>query len=136
MFGKIAAFEFRYQLRQPVFWVAVFFFALFNFALVASDNVSLGAGGNVKENAIIQDNLILNFRGQGLFLAGDDGAKDYVVVNNAWFHKLADDGYAANSTTASQMACTAVTAAASGLCSPMRRATVAVTAIARPIAIA
>lgn len=51
MFRQIAAFEFRYQLRQPVFWVASFFFLLFNFALVASDNVSLGAGGNVKENA-------------------------------------------------------------------------------------
>jgi hypothetical protein len=59
--------------------------------------------GNVKENVVIQDNTILNFRGQGLFLAGDDGAKDYVVVNNAWFHKLSEDGYAANSQTASQM---------------------------------
>jgi hypothetical protein len=59
--------------------------------------------GNVRENAVIQDNLIVNFRGQGLFLAGDGGAKDYVAVNNAWFHKLAEDGYAANSSVASQM---------------------------------
>lgn len=51
MFGQIAGFEFRYQLRQPVFWVAIFFFLLFSFGLVASDNVSLGSGGNVKENS-------------------------------------------------------------------------------------
>ncbi len=51
MFGIIAAFEFRYQLRQPAFWVIAIIFALFSFGLVASDNVSIGSGGNVKENA-------------------------------------------------------------------------------------
>jgi len=51
MFGKIAAFEFRYQLRQPAFWVIAIIFTLFSFGLVASDNVSIGSGGNVNENA-------------------------------------------------------------------------------------
>ena len=52
MFGKIAAFEFRYQLRQPAFWVIAIIFTLFSFGLVAaSDNISIGGGGNVYVNA-------------------------------------------------------------------------------------
>jgi ABC-2 type transport system permease protein len=51
MFAKIAAFEFRYQLRQPAFWVIGILFFLLAFGLVASENVSLGAGGNVHKNA-------------------------------------------------------------------------------------
>ena len=52
MFWKVAAFEFRYQLRQPVFWVIAIIFALLAFGLVAaSDNISIGAGGNVHKNA-------------------------------------------------------------------------------------
>ena len=51
MFWKIAAFEFRYQMRQPVFWVGVFFFALLSFGLMCSPNVSLGGGGAIHKNA-------------------------------------------------------------------------------------
>jgi aminopeptidase N len=51
MFGKIAGFEFRYQTRQPVFWVTAIVFFLLSFAVVASDQVSLGGVGNVKENS-------------------------------------------------------------------------------------
>ena len=52
MFGKIAAFEFRYQLRQPAFWVIAIIFGLMGFGLVAaSENISIGAGGNVHKNA-------------------------------------------------------------------------------------
>lgn len=51
MFAKIAAFEFRYQLRQPAFWVIAIIFGLLAFGTVASDNVSLGSGGNVNRNA-------------------------------------------------------------------------------------
>ena len=39
MFGKIARFEFRYQLRQPVFYVVTFVFFLLSFGAVASENV-------------------------------------------------------------------------------------------------
>ncbi|MFN4041773.1 MAG: ABC transporter permease/M1 family aminopeptidase [Brevundimonas sp.] len=51
MFARIAAFEFRYQLRQPAFWVIGILFLLLGFGLAASENVSLGAGGNVHKNA-------------------------------------------------------------------------------------
>ncbi|HST90961.1 MAG TPA: M1 family aminopeptidase [Brevundimonas sp.] len=51
MFAKIASFEFRYQLRQPAFWVVAIVFGLLAFGAVASDNVSLGSGGNVHKNA-------------------------------------------------------------------------------------
>ncbi len=52
MFAKIAAFEFRYQLRQPAFWVIAIIFGLMGFGLVAaSDNISIGGGGNVHKNA-------------------------------------------------------------------------------------
>lgn len=51
MFGKIASFEFRYQLRQPAFWVIAIVFGLLAFGAVASDSVSIGSGGNVHRNA-------------------------------------------------------------------------------------
>ena len=51
MFRHIAAFEFRYQVRSPVFWVTTLIFALLTFGAVTSDNVQIGAAGNVKENS-------------------------------------------------------------------------------------
>ena len=51
MFGKIAWFEFRYQLRQVVFWVAVVIFGLLAFGSVASDNIQLGSTDNIHKNA-------------------------------------------------------------------------------------
>ncbi len=52
MFAKIAAFEFRYQLRQPAFWVIAILFGLMGFGIIAaSDNISIGGGGNVNVNA-------------------------------------------------------------------------------------
>ncbi len=52
MFGKVAAFEFRYQARQPVFWVGVIIFFLLSFATVAApDIVQLGSTANVHKNA-------------------------------------------------------------------------------------
>jgi aminopeptidase N len=52
MFGKVAAFEFRYQARQPVFWVGVIIFFLLAFATVAAPNiVQLGSTANVHKNA-------------------------------------------------------------------------------------
>jgi aminopeptidase N len=62
MFGKIAAFEFRYQLRQPIFWVGVLFFALIAFGSVASSNVQIGSTANIHKNAsfvIGQTSLIM-----------------------------------------------------------------------------
>ncbi|HLY80352.1 MAG TPA: aminopeptidase, partial [Caulobacteraceae bacterium] len=44
-------FEFRYQLRQPIFWVAVGLFGLLAFGSVASDNITIGSTDNVHKNA-------------------------------------------------------------------------------------
>jgi ABC-type transport system involved in multi-copper enzyme maturation permease subunit len=51
MFFGIAGFELRYQLRNPVFWVAIAIFFLLGFGLTASENVSIGTPGGVHENA-------------------------------------------------------------------------------------
>lgn len=51
MFGAVTAFEFRYQTRQPVFWVVGILFFLLSFAVVTVEQVSLGGIGNVKENS-------------------------------------------------------------------------------------
>lgn len=62
MFTSVAAFELRYQLRSPAFWVSFLIFFLLSFAAIASDNVSIGAGGNVWKNspyAIAQTLLIM-----------------------------------------------------------------------------
>ena len=62
MFGKIAAFETRYQLRNPVFWVALVIFFLLTFGATASSDIQIGSGGNVNVNspfAITQTQLIL-----------------------------------------------------------------------------
>jgi ABC-type transport system involved in multi-copper enzyme maturation permease subunit len=47
----ITRFEIRYQLRNPVFWVAVAIFFLLGFGLTASENVRIGTPGAVHENA-------------------------------------------------------------------------------------
>ena len=51
MFLGIASFELRYQLRNPVFWVAVAVFFLLGLGLTASENVGIGTPGAVEENA-------------------------------------------------------------------------------------
>jgi ABC-2 type transport system permease protein len=51
MFRSIAAFELRYQLKSPAFWVTAALFLLLTFAATASDNVSIGSGGNVWKNS-------------------------------------------------------------------------------------
>ena len=63
MFGKIAGFEFRYQVRSPIFWIVAIIFFLITFGFVASDVISIGGGGNIHENspfAIAQTHLILS----------------------------------------------------------------------------
>jgi aminopeptidase N len=51
MFLGITRFEIRYQLKNPVFWVAIAIFFLLGFGLTASENVSIGTPGGVHENA-------------------------------------------------------------------------------------
>ncbi len=62
MFGKITAFELRYQLRNPVFWVAAVIFFLLTFGAATSNDIQIGSGGNINANAplaVIQTHLIL-----------------------------------------------------------------------------
>lgn len=62
MFGKIAAFELRYQFRNPVFWVVAVLFFLLTFGAVTADNISIGDGGNINANspaAIAETSIIL-----------------------------------------------------------------------------
>ena len=47
----ITRFELRYQLRNPVFWVAAAIFFLLGFGLAASQNVSIGTTTAVHKNA-------------------------------------------------------------------------------------
>lgn len=51
MFGRIAAFELRYQLRQPVFWIAGLMFFALVFGAVGIDRIQIGSGGNVHKNS-------------------------------------------------------------------------------------
>lgn len=52
MFAKVATFEFRYQLRQPAFWVVGILFFLLGFGLIAAgENVSIAGGGNTNLNS-------------------------------------------------------------------------------------
>ena len=62
MFLKIAGFELRYQLRQPIFWVGLILFVLLSFGSVASSNIQIGSTDNIHKNAayvICQTTLIL-----------------------------------------------------------------------------
>ncbi|MET1110844.1 MAG: M1 family aminopeptidase [Allosphingosinicella sp.] len=63
MFLKIARFELRYQIKNPVFWVAAVLFLLMTFGAMASQNVQIGAGGNIHKNspvALAQIQIILS----------------------------------------------------------------------------
>ncbi|PYS95978.1 MAG: hypothetical protein DMF50_06425, partial [Acidobacteria bacterium] len=52
MLARIFAFEVRYQLRQPLFWVAAVIFFLLTFAAVTTDVVQIGGAiGSVNRNA-------------------------------------------------------------------------------------
>jgi ABC-2 type transport system permease protein len=50
MFGKIARFELRYQLRNPVFWVVATLFFLLTFGAMTVEGIQIGGGGNVLLN--------------------------------------------------------------------------------------
>ena len=61
MFAKVFAFEFRYQVRQPVFWVATVIFFLLTFGATASD-IHIGDSAYVHKNSpyvIAEIHLIL-----------------------------------------------------------------------------
>ncbi|WP_343347870.1 M1 family aminopeptidase [Sphingomicrobium sp. XHP0239] len=51
MIAKIAAFELRYHLSSPTFWVGSVIFFMLGFGLTASDTVQINAGGQMYENS-------------------------------------------------------------------------------------
>jgi aminopeptidase N len=51
MFLKVASFELRYQLRQPIFWIIALVFFLLMFGATASDFVSIGGSTNDHKNS-------------------------------------------------------------------------------------
>jgi len=62
MFGQVAAFEFRQQIRSPLFWVVTAIFFLLTFGFMASDQIHIGDTGNVNKNApyaTIQVSLVM-----------------------------------------------------------------------------
>ncbi|HSI49737.1 MAG TPA: M1 family aminopeptidase [Ideonella sp.] len=63
MFAPVAAFEWRYQLRSPVFWVGCLIFFLLTFGATTVDQIQIGSRGNVNINspyAILQTLSIMN----------------------------------------------------------------------------
>ena len=63
MFKHVAAFEARYQLKSPVFWVGCAIFFLLTFGSVTVDQIQIGAKGAVNINspfAIIQTQAIMS----------------------------------------------------------------------------
>jgi ABC-2 type transport system permease protein len=63
MFFTIARFELRYQLQNPVFWVATILFFLLTLGAATVESIRLGSGGNIHINAptaIAQIQLIMS----------------------------------------------------------------------------
>ncbi len=63
MLRHIAAFEWRYQLKSPVFWVGCLLFFLLAFGATTVDQIQIGSLGNVHKNspfAILQTTEIMN----------------------------------------------------------------------------
>ena len=66
MLWKVALFEFRYQLRQPAFWVISGIFFLLAFGAMASERVTIGGGGAENFNSpyqIMQVMLVMSLFG-------------------------------------------------------------------------
>jgi ABC-2 type transport system permease protein len=66
MLRHIAAFEWRYQLKSPVFWVGCLLFFLFAFGATTVDRIQIGSVGNVHKNspyAILQTMEIMGVFG-------------------------------------------------------------------------
>ena len=63
MLRHIAAFEWRYQIKSPVFWVGCLLFFLIAFGATTVDQIQIGSLGNVHKNspfAILQTTEIMN----------------------------------------------------------------------------
>ena len=84
MLARIAAFEFRYQLRQPAFWIITLLFGLFGFGLIAaSENISMGgSGGNVFVNSPVTL-MMANIAFSVFFMLGSTAVVANAVARDA-----------------------------------------------------
>jgi len=94
MLSRIFAFEVRYQLRQPVFWIIAAAFFLLSFFAITTDAVQIGGSiGNVHRNApyvIMQTLLVLTAIGTfatTAFVAGSVH-RDIETQSDAMFFSL------------------------------------------------
>ncbi len=72
MFWQLASFEFKYQTRQPGFWVIGIIFFLLAFGGMAAENVTIGGGGAENFNApyqIMQSHLVMSIFGMFMVTA-------------------------------------------------------------------
>ncbi len=72
MLRSIAAFEWRYQLKSPVFWVGFLLFFLLAFGATTIDTIQIGSRGNVNVNApfaIVQTTAIMGVFGIFILVA-------------------------------------------------------------------
>jgi ABC-2 type transport system permease protein len=94
MFWRIFAFEIRYQLRQPLFWIAAILFFLMTFGAVTTDVISIGGAiGSVNRNApfvLMQILLVMTVIGTFLTTAFAAGSvyRDFETQADAIFFSL------------------------------------------------
>jgi ABC-2 type transport system permease protein len=94
MLARILAFEVRYQLRQPVFWIAGAVFFLLTFGAITTDAITIGGSiGNVHRNApyvIMQMLLVMTAVGTFLTTAFVAGSvhRDFETQSDALFFSL------------------------------------------------
>jgi ABC-type transport system involved in multi-copper enzyme maturation permease subunit len=94
MLARIFAFEVRYQIRQPLFWVAAALFFLLTFGAVTTDVVQVGGSiGSVNRNApfvLMQILLVMTVIGTFLTTAFAAGSvhRDFETQADAIFFSL------------------------------------------------
>jgi hypothetical protein len=94
MFGRIFSFEIRYQLRQPLFWIAAIIFFLLTFGAVTTDVIQVGGAiGSVNRNApfvLMQMLLVMTVIGTFLTTAFAAGSvyRDFETQADAIFFSL------------------------------------------------
>jgi ABC-type transport system involved in multi-copper enzyme maturation permease subunit len=99
MFGTVAAFELRYQLRNPVFVVAAVMLFLLTFAGTTAPSIRLGSGGAIHSNAptaVAQVQLLMSILAMFMttaFVGGvvvrDDETNFASIIRSTMIGKLA-----------------------------------------------
>ena len=94
MLLRILAFEFRYQIRQPLFWIAFVLFFLLTFGAITTDVISVGGSiGSVSRNApFVILNVLAVMTAVGTFLTtafvANSVHRDFESQTDALFFSL------------------------------------------------